>query len=235
VSERSTVFAATTHSHEPDQADLAVGVLFGMLETTLLELLKKGSHVLVKVNMGCSGARAPGDRYTTHPTLAASVIRKVQRLGAVVSFGDDVARSGSHCETIWRTTGMREVSDRTGAGLLDFAAAGAREVRGSLFYPRHYFVSNAYFQADLVINLANLRSHADMVLSGAIKNMFGMVIGKRKALISSALSQRSKRIRSGNSRHTSCGEATSIVPRPYNCPGRPWPRHGYPAGRSLAR
>lgn len=78
---------------------------------------------------------------------------------------------------------MQEVSDRTGARLLDFAAAGAQEVRGSLFYPRNYFVSNAYFHADLVINLANLRSHADMVLSGAIKNMFGMVIGKRKALI----------------------------------------------------
>ena len=54
---------------------------------------------------------------------------------------------------------------------------------GRCFYPRHYFVSNAYFQADVVINLANLRSHADVVLSGAIKNMFGMVIGKRKAFI----------------------------------------------------
>jgi uncharacterized protein (DUF362 family)/NAD-dependent dihydropyrimidine dehydrogenase PreA subunit len=154
-----------------------------MLEATLLALLKKGNHVLVKVNMGCSGARAPVDRYTTHPNLAEAVIGNLQRLGALVSFGDDVARSGSHCETIWRTTGMQEVADRTGARLLDFAAAGAREMRGSLLYPRRYFVSNAYFQADVVINLANLRSHTDVVLSGAIKNMFGMVVGKRKALI----------------------------------------------------
>src|SRR5215813_2700423 len=70
-----------------------------------------------------------------------------------------------------------------GATLVDFVTTGAREVRGSMFYPRRYFVSNAFYEADVVINLANLRSHADVVLSGAIKNMFGMVVGKRKALI----------------------------------------------------
>jgi ferredoxin len=78
---------------------------------------------------------------------------------------------------------MQRVADRTGARLLDFAASGAREVRGSLLYPRNYFISKAYFDADLVINLANLRSHGDVILSGAIQNMFGMVVGKRKALM----------------------------------------------------
>jgi uncharacterized protein (DUF362 family)/Pyruvate/2-oxoacid:ferredoxin oxidoreductase delta subunit len=183
MNEKSTVFAATSQSHEPEHVDHAVNTLFAMLQATFLELLKNGNRALVKVNMGCSGARAPGDRYTTHPILAESVIRNLQRLGAIVSFGDDVARAGTHCQTIWRTTGMRDVADRTGACLLDFAAEGAREVRGSLLHPRRYFVSKAYFNADVVINLANLRSHADVVLSGALKNMFGMVIGKRKALI----------------------------------------------------
>jgi uncharacterized protein (DUF362 family)/Pyruvate/2-oxoacid:ferredoxin oxidoreductase delta subunit len=183
MNQESTVFAATNSSHEPRGTEHAVRTLLSMLRTTLLTLFKNGNRVLLKVNMGCSGARAPGDRYTTHPVVAEYVIRAVQELGAVVSFGDDVARSGKHCETIWRVTGMREVANRTGARLLDFAAAGAREVRGSLLYPRNYFISNAYFEADVLINLANLRSHADVVLSGAIKNMFGMVVGKRKALI----------------------------------------------------
>jgi hypothetical protein len=38
----------------------------------------------------------------------------------------------------------------TGATLVDFVKVGAREVRGSLLYPRKYLVSNAYFDADVV-------------------------------------------------------------------------------------
>ena len=183
VNPDSVVFAVPNGSHEFESTERAVTALVSALQPILTALLKKGDRVLVKVNMGCTGARAPDDRYTTHPIMAECVIRALQQLGGVVSFGDDVARSGKHCETIWRVTGMREVAVRTGAQLVDFAATGAREVRGSLLYPRHYFVSNAYFEADVVVNLASLRSHADVVLSGAIKNMFGMVVGKRKALI----------------------------------------------------
>jgi ferredoxin len=79
--------------------------------------------------------------------------------------------------------GMAEVSKHTGATLVDFVAVGGREVRGGLFYPRRYFVTNAYFDADIIINAANCRSHPNIGLSGAVKNMFGLVLGKRKALM----------------------------------------------------
>jgi len=179
----STVFAVRHEAYEFATTQRAVADLVSALQPTLATLFKKGNRVLVKVNMGCTGARGPGDRYTTHPLIAECVIRALQEFGGIVSFGDDVARSGRHAEQIWRTTRMREVAERTGATLVDFVTTGAREVRGSMFYPRRYFVSNAFYEADVVINLANLRSHADVVLSGAIKNMFGMVVGKRKALI----------------------------------------------------
>jgi ferredoxin len=78
---------------------------------------------------------------------------------------------------------MRDVATRTGAQLIDFVTAGAREVRGRLFVPRKYLVTNAYFDADRVINVANCRSHQGIGISGAMKNMFGCVIGLRKLLI----------------------------------------------------
>ncbi len=78
---------------------------------------------------------------------------------------------------------MSDVAKRTGASLIDFVSVGAREVRGGLLYPRKYLVTNAYFEADVVINAANCRSHAGIGMSGAIKNMFGCVVGLRKLLI----------------------------------------------------
>jgi len=133
--------------------------------------------------MGCSGARDPELRYTTHPAFAEAIIRSLQDCGAIVSFGDDVARAGKYYERIHRATGMADVAKRTGANLIDFVAAGAREVRGSLLFPRKYLITNSYFAADVVINAASFRSHANIAISGAIKNMFGCVVGLRKQLI----------------------------------------------------
>ena len=122
--------------------------------------------------------------------MVEALIRLLQDCGAVVSFGDDIARAGKHYEQIWKVTGMREVAKRTGATLVDFVSAGAREVRGGLLYPRKYLVTNCYFEADVVINFANCRSHANIVMSGAIKNMFGCVVGLRSVLMPHAQSPR---------------------------------------------
>ena len=130
--------------------------------------------------MGCSGARLPEQRYTTHPAVAEAIIEALLDCGAIVSFGDDVARAGKHTQGIYKSTGMADVAKRTGASLIDFVSAGAHEVRGRLLYPRTYLITNAYFEADVVINIANCRSHPGIAMSGAIKNMFGCVIGLRK-------------------------------------------------------
>ncbi len=146
-------------------------------------VIKKGHRVFVKVNMGCSGGRAPESRLTTHPAMAEAIIKALLDCGATVSFGDDVSRAGRYREGIYQATGMRDVSRRTGAKIVDFVASGGREVRGGLAFPRKYLVTNAYFDADVVVNAASCRSHVGIGISGAIKNMFGCIIGLRKQLI----------------------------------------------------
>ena len=133
--------------------------------------------------MGCSGFRSPQTRLTTHPLVAETIINALLDCGAVVVFGDDVARSGKYCGAIHEATGMLDVAKKTGAKLIDFVTTGVREVRGGLHHPRNYLVTNAYFDADVVVNVANCRSHVGIGLSGAIKNMFGCVVGLRKQLI----------------------------------------------------
>jgi uncharacterized protein (DUF362 family)/ferredoxin len=170
-----------------DHASLSVSVAFRNvldgLSPALPSVVKKGDRVFVKVNMGCSGARAPESRLTTHPAIAEAIITALLDCGATVSFGDDVSRAGRYREGIYQATGMRAVSQRTGAKIVDFVTSSGREVRGGLAFPRKYLVTNAYFDADVVVNAASCRSHVGVGMSGAVKNMFGCVIGLRKQLI----------------------------------------------------
>jgi uncharacterized protein (DUF362 family)/Pyruvate/2-oxoacid:ferredoxin oxidoreductase delta subunit len=179
----SSVAGAVSSSHDTQDMRVAVASLLENLDPPLNSLVKPGDRVFAKVNMGCSQLREPGQRFTTHPAFAEAVIRALLDCGAHVTFGDDVSRAGRHTGKIWDSTGFSEVAERTGARLVDLMASGGREVRGNLLYPRSYLVSNAYLDADRVVNIANFRSHASIMISGAIKNMFGVVLGLRKALI----------------------------------------------------
>ncbi len=113
--------------------------------------------------MGCSGARTPERRLTTHPNLLRGIVTSLLDCGAKVLVGDDISRSNQHYESIYRATGMKEIEESTGATLVDFIAAGGREIRGSLLYPRTYFVTNSYFDADVVVNAASCRSHVGRI------------------------------------------------------------------------
>ena len=184
MSSKAVVSAARNDRHTADSVARALRDLLDNLDVPLSTLVKRGDRVLIKVNMGCSGHRDPELRLTTHPTMVEAIIKSLLDCGAVVSFGDDVSRSGKHSGSISERTGMSEVARRTGAKLIDFVAAGAREVRGGLLYPRTYLVTNAYFDADVVINAASCRSGPVVVgMSAAVKNMFGCVVGLRKQLI----------------------------------------------------
>ena len=47
--------------------------------------------------------------------------------------------------------------------------------------PRRAHLDQAILEADKIINVPKLKSHQQLVLSGALKNSFGAVVGKRKA------------------------------------------------------
>jgi len=182
VSTVSVVAAAENREHTRCSVGFAVRSILESLGP-LSDVIKTGERVLVKVNMGCSGARGPEHRLTTHPLMAETIIGMLLDYGAQVCFGDDVSRTGRHSDEIYRATGMEDVARRTGARLVDFIATGAREIRSRLLYPRSHLITNRYFDADKVINVASCRSHVGVGLSGAIKNMFGCVVGLRKGAL----------------------------------------------------
>jgi uncharacterized protein (DUF362 family)/ferredoxin len=178
----AVVSAAHNDSHAREVTAVAVRSVVDHLDPPLPSLIRRGDRVLVKVNMGCSGFRDPGERFTSHPAYVEAIIECLLDCGAHVTLGDDVARTAEY-ERIWHKTGMSEVSKRTGAHLVDFVQAGGREVRGFLRFPKTHLITNLVFDSDVVVNAANCRSLSTVVLSGAIKNMFGVMLGLRKLRI----------------------------------------------------
>ena len=175
----SVVAVARNDDHTREAVARAVRLVVDRLDPPLPTIVRPGDRVLLKVNMGCSGFREPHERVTSHPAYVESIIERLIDCGARVTFGDDVSRTAAY-ERIWEKTGMGDVARRTGARLIDFVAAGGRETRGFLRYPRTYLMTNLVFEADVIANAANCRSLSPVVLSGAIKNMFGVVLGTRK-------------------------------------------------------
>lgn len=135
-----------------------------------------GRRVLVKPN--CLAAAEPARAVTTHPSLVRALVRALRRRGAVVAVGDNPGARG-----FGAARRCFEVS-----GLLD-AAEGAYAdigigpvlvpVRSSLI--DHAVVSRAVLEADVLVTVPKLKTHALTLLTGAVKNQYGILAGAEKA------------------------------------------------------
>jgi len=76
---------------------------------------------------------------------------------------------------VWRRGGMTEVAERTSACLIPFEGVEWKRLNG-----HDYFIARPVFEADLVINLPKLKTHALTLYTGAVKNLFGTIPGTRK-------------------------------------------------------
>ncbi|UCD17455.1 MAG: DUF362 domain-containing protein, partial [Candidatus Zixiibacteriota bacterium] len=75
-------------------------------------------------------------------------------------------------------TGMAAMAEREGIELVNFEASGVvrRELDG-----RVYFLARPAAEADFIISLPKLKTHVLTLMTGAVKNMFGLIPGFRKA------------------------------------------------------
>ncbi len=137
---------------------------------------RRGDRVLVKPNL-LSGL-PPEAAATTHPAVVGAVLARLNDLGAKAVVSDSpafgwVAKVAEGC-------GVAEVARRYGAEIVELerpvSVASVRpEVR------KTFVTDRAILEADLVINLPKLKAHRQLGFTGAIKNLYGCMPGKRKA------------------------------------------------------
>ena len=173
-SKRARVAVARCDTYERDDVSRAVGEVLDHLGG-MSEFVSPGSKVLLKPNL--LAAKEPDRAITTHPAVIEAVIESVRAAGGDPSMGDSPGGALRGIERVWRNTGLKELSDRTGTPLVSFEASGSREVEGEL---RSYMIAQPVLDADVVIGIPKMKTHVLTLYTGCIKNMYGAIPGFAK-------------------------------------------------------
>jgi len=136
--------------------------------------ISRGDRVLIKPNM--LAPSRPEKAVTTHPALVKVVAEKLLDLDARPAIADSPALSSA--EKVGKLSGLRDVAEELGIPLLELDSPV--EVKTRSFF-RKVEVSRKIFEFDHIINLPKFKTHTQMVLTLAVKNMFGTVPGRLKA------------------------------------------------------
>jgi uncharacterized protein (DUF362 family)/NAD-dependent dihydropyrimidine dehydrogenase PreA subunit len=139
---------------------------------------KPGQRVVLKVNL-LRGAR-PEQGVTTHPAVVAAVARAVREAGATPvladSPGSGLPFNRRTLEKCYRRSGYLPLVEE--AGLELNYDVGARDVTfdgGRV--AKKFNVLAAVLDGDVVFNLCKLKTHSFTYLTGAVKNLFGVLPG----------------------------------------------------------
>ncbi len=153
-------------SYDPQEADAAVGRLMGLLGG-MEAFIKPGSRVLVKPNLLM--AIEPEAAITTHPAVVRAVVRLLKGIRCTVLIGDGPSVWGAHAENltaVWDKTGIAEVAREEGVELVAFER---RRWRGA--FPLAAILD----EVDCLVSLPKFKTHELMILTGCVKNLFGLI------------------------------------------------------------
>lgn len=143
-------------------------------------LIKPGMRVLVKPNM--LSCKSPSACATTHPSIVECVAKRCRELGAEVIIGDSPPLTMGRIEEFWGKTGFKEAATVSGASLVCFEREPTRKLTLEVEDQKvDMHVTEEYYRADLVINISKMKTHNLTTLTGAVKNLFGLLPGLQKA------------------------------------------------------
>lgn len=150
------------------------------IEEKLLENFEKGKTVFLKINL-LRGA-SPDRSVTTHPTFIRAVGEVLLENGLKVVVGDSPAGpfTKNSLKIIYRECGLIKEFENTEIELnYNVETTTIRNEKNLKL--KEFTVFKALLEADYIINLPKLKTHTMMRYTGAVKNMFGAIVGLIKA------------------------------------------------------
>jgi len=158
-------------TYEPVPVEQAVRRTVDLLGG-ITNFIKPGSTVLVKPNLLMS--KEPEYGITTHPEVVRAVIHILKEINCKVIVGDGPSIWGRYIENVdevYAVTGIKQLCRDEGAELVSFDKRRMRDK-----YPLTVWLD----ECEYLINLPKLKTHELTLITGAIKNLFGLVSGTYK-------------------------------------------------------
>jgi uncharacterized protein (DUF362 family)/Pyruvate/2-oxoacid:ferredoxin oxidoreductase delta subunit len=136
-----------------------------------------GAKVLLKPNL-LTPATAE-QCVSPHPAVVRALVELCRDAGAAsITIGDSPGFGTA--QKVAAKCGILEVARELGVAVVDFVDS-VRVPAPAGFHNRSFSIARDIVEADVVINLAKFKTHAMMVMTLAVKNMFGSFAGKQKA------------------------------------------------------
>lgn len=146
----------------------------------------KDKIVLLKPNILL--AKNPDAAVCTHPVVVGAAVKAFAELGAKrVIVGESPAIANSTGSA--KSTGILQIVEENGGEWLDFSDKARIECRNGKI-KKSFDFATPFLQADVVVSLSKLKSHQLMCYTGAMKNLFGLMVGLDKAAVHYAYPQK---------------------------------------------
>ncbi len=137
----------------------------------------KGKTVLLKPNI--LSPKKPEFAICTHPVVVGAAVKIFVELGAAkVIVGESPAVASSISAA--RATGMLEQVENNGGEWVEFnTSVQVQCPEGQIVKVLDF--AEPFTKADVVVSVSKLKTHQFMSYTGAMKNLFGLVVGLTKA------------------------------------------------------
>lgn len=172
----SVVAAAYCGSYDEEEVYNAVKACTDALGG-IAAFVRRDEKILVKPNF--LTASDPELAIVTHPSVTGAVLRLLHEEGCTNVVCGDSPGHGSP-ESAAEKAGLPELFNRYGARQADMSTEVSVDYPGGAAADRFYLTKDAA-EADAIIGVCKMKTHALERITGAVKNMYGLVCGYRKA------------------------------------------------------
>ncbi len=155
--------------------DAEYDVMDKSIATIFSHFTFSATEILIKPNL--LGGFFPDQHVTTHPSVIEAVVSYFEKKGVSITVGDNPAGKGN-LEERARKAGLYQAAH----GHFEDISEGER-----VAVPSNYFsslvVSKKVLHSKYVLNVPKFKTHMQSIITGAIKNMFGILPGEEESMV----------------------------------------------------
>ena len=163
-----------------DQAAVDAAVLQGVdLLGGIARFVQPEERILLKPNL--LSRALPQKAITTHPAVFSAVCRLLRESGYThLSYGDSPGNPTTSPDKAAQASGIAEAAKRYGVEMADFFSGSVVPFPDG-HTAKSFYLCKGVQDADAMINICKMKTHALERITGAVKNLYGCITGVNKA------------------------------------------------------